>query len=48
MATAKRFEDLEIWQMSRKLVNQVYEITNRILQRIMDRKNRLEELPSLS
>jgi len=29
MATAKRFEDLEIWQMSRKLVNQVYEITNK-------------------
>lgn len=27
MATAKSFEDLEIWQMSRKLVNEVYEIT---------------------
>lgn len=29
MATAKRFEDLEIWQMSRKLVNEVYEVTNK-------------------
>lgn len=27
MATAKRFEDLEIWQLSRKLVKRVYELT---------------------
>lgn len=29
MATAKQFEDLEIWQMARKLVNKVYEITSK-------------------
>lgn len=29
MATAKRFEDLEIWQLARKLVNKVYEVTKK-------------------
>ncbi|MCC5914797.1 MAG: four helix bundle protein [Balneolaceae bacterium] len=29
MSTAKRFEDLEIWQKSRELVNQVYLLSNR-------------------
>ena len=29
MATAKRFEDLEIWQLARELVKMIYEISNR-------------------
>lgn len=29
MSTAKSFEELEIWQRSRKLVNDVYSITNK-------------------
>ena len=29
MATAERFEDLEIWQLARKLVRMVYEVTNK-------------------
>jgi four helix bundle protein len=29
MATAKRFEDLEIWQLARELVKMTYEISNR-------------------
>ena len=29
MSTAKRFEDLEIWQLARVLVKKIYEITSR-------------------
>lgn len=29
MGTAKRFEDLEIWQLARKLVKRVYEVTQK-------------------
>lgn len=28
MASAKKFEDLEVWQMARELVNEIYVITN--------------------
>lgn len=29
MGTAKRFEDLEIWRLARKLVKRVYEVTQK-------------------
>lgn len=29
MASVKRFEDLEIWQLARALVNQVYDVTRK-------------------
>ena len=29
MATAEKFEDLEIWQVSRELLNEVYQITRK-------------------
>ncbi|PWN07119.1 four helix bundle protein [Rhodohalobacter mucosus] len=31
MSTAKRFEDLEIWQLARELVAMIYEISNKAL-----------------
>jgi len=31
MSTAKRFEELEIWQLSRELVKLIYTVTNRSL-----------------
>jgi four helix bundle protein len=29
MATIKKFEDLDVWKLSRKIVNDVYDMTNR-------------------